>query len=688
MKLKLNQSLAALLFSASVFTACAPVAEQTLSVTPVPMEVNWQRGSFRPDASTSLWIEAPEADRSILAEYLQASPLALKLADSQSGNQVVLKQTDALEGITSPEGYVLSVNSDGVRIEALSGAGLFYGVQTLLQMAADAPEGMTAVTVKDEPRFEYRGIMLDVSRHFRSKEFVKRQIDLLSYYKINRLHLHLTDAAGWRIEIKKYPRLTQFAAWRPQAVWKDWWNGKREYCEETDPRAQGGYYTQDDIRELVAYAQKHYVTIIPEIEMPSHSEEVLTAYPELSCTHVPYKQSDFCIGNEKTFEFLENVLTEVMELFPSEYIHIGGDEAGKASWPNCKLCQARMKKEGLKDVNELQSYSIHRMERFLNSHGRKLLGWDEILDGGLAPNATVMSWRGTEGGLAAIRSGHKAIMSPGQYCYLDGYQDAPYSQPEAIGGYLPLKKVYGYEPVPDSLSADEAKLMYGVQANLWTEYIPTEEHAEYMLYPRAIALAEVAWSKPENKSWEDFHRRALKIVDELKAKGYHPFELKNEIGNRKEAETPVEHLALGKKVTYNAPYWENYPAAGEVTLTDGLRGGWNYNDQLWQGFVTKDRVDVVIDLEKETPIHSVAADFMQICGPEVFMPERVVISVSNDGKEFTQLAEIKHEVVRDDAVTFKNFGWEGEASARYIRYQALASDKFGGVLFTDEIVVK
>lgn len=688
MKLKLNQSLAALLFSASVFTACAPVAEQTLSVTPVPMEVNWQRGSFRPDASTSLWIEAPEADRSILAEYLQASPLALKLADSQSGNQVVLKQTDALEGITSPEGYVLSVNSDGVRIEALSGAGLFYGVQTLLQMAADAPEGMTAVTVKDEPRFEYRGIMLDVSRHFRSKEFVKRQIDLLSYYKINRLHLHLTDAAGWRIEIKKYPRLTQFAAWRPQAVWKDWWNGKREYCEETDPRAQGGYYTQDDIRELVAYAQKHYVTIIPEIEMPSHSEEVLTAYPELSCTHVPYKQSDFCIGNEKTFEFLENVLTEVMELFPSEYIHIGGDEAGKASWPNCKLCQARMKKEGLKDVNELQSYSIHRMERFLNSHGRKLLGWDEILDGGLAPNATVMSWRGTEGGLAAIRSGHKAIMSPGQYCYLDGYQDAPYSQPEAIGGYLPLKKVYGYEPVPDSLSADEAKLMYGVQANLWTEYIPTEEHAEYMLYPRAIALAEVAWSKPENKSWEDFHRRALKIVDELKAKGYHPFELKNEIGNRKEAETPVEHLALGKKVTYNAPYWENYPAAGEATLTDGLRGGWNYNDQLWQGFVTKDRVDVVIDLEKETPIHSVAADFMQICGPEVFMPERVVISVSNDGKEFTQLVEIKHEVVRDDAVTFKNFGWEGEASARYIRYQALASDKFGGVLFTDEIVVK
>ena len=379
-----------------------------------------------------------------------------------------------------------------------------------------------------------------------------------------------TDNPEWRKVYEERCKRLGFTAYFDYS-WQ--WAYREKYKEAGITALLGTGFDPGVTSVFTAYAQKHYVTIIPEIEMPSHSEEVLTAYPELSCTHVPYKQSDFCIGNEKTFEFLENVLTEVMELFPSEYIHIGGDEAGKASWPNCKLCQARMKKEGLKDVNELQSYSIHRMERFLNSHGRKLLGWDEILDGGLAPNATVMSWRGTEGGLAAIRSGHKAIMSPGQYCYLDGYQDAPYSQPEAIGGYLPLKKVYGYEPVPDSLSADEAKLMYGVQANLWTEYIPTEEHAEYMLYPRAIALAEVAWSKPENKSWEDFHRRALKIVDELKAKGYHPFELKNEIGNRKEAETPVEHLALGKKVTYNAPYWENYPAAGEATLTDGLRDG-------------------------------------------------------------------------------------------------------------------
>ena len=345
----------------------------------------------------------------------------------------------------------MTITPQKIEIKALSGAGLFYGIQSLLQLEGQYGTQIPALCIKDEPRFPYRGMMLDVSRHFFDKEFVKKQMDILSYYKINRLHLHLTDAAGWRIEIKKYPRLTQFAAWRPQAVWKDWWNGDRKYCEENDPQAKGGYYTQDDIRELVSYAQQHYITLIPEIEMPAHSEEVLTAYPELSCTHEPYKQADFCIGNEKTFEFLENVLLEVMDLFPSKYIHVGGDEAGKASWKTCPLCQARMKEEGLKDVNELQSYLIHRMERFLNSHGRNLLGWDEILDGGLAPNATVMSWRGTEGGLKAVEAGHHAIMSPGEYCYLDGYQDAPYSQPEAIGGYLPLQKVYSYNPIPDTL---------------------------------------------------------------------------------------------------------------------------------------------------------------------------------------------------------------------------------------------
>ena len=669
------------------FVGCEQPKE-TLSIIPVPLKADIQGGAFTVNEQTQLWVEAPEADKQILQEYLAASPLKLDLAtELPNTNVIVLKQVSELPGVQRAEGYVLTATDKVVEVQATTGAGLFYGVQTLLQMTKEANK-VALGTITDEPRFEYRGMMLDVSRHFFGLDFVKKQIDAMAYYKLNRLHIHLTDAAGWRIEIKKYPRLTNFAAWRTGKNWKEWWNGDRKYVEEGSEGAEGGYFTQDQCREIVEYAKKHYITVIPEIEMPSHSEEVLTAYPELSCTHVPYKQADFCVGNEKTFEFLENVLLEVMEIFPSEYIHVGGDEASKQSWKTCPLCQARMKKEGLMDVDELQSYLIERMEKFLNKHGRNLLGWDEILEGGLAPNATVMSWRGVEGGLKAIEGGHRAIMTPGAYCYFDSYQDAPHTQPEAIGGYLPLKKVYSYDPIPETFTPEQAKLMYGVQANLWAEYIPTPEHLEYMIYPRILALAEVAWSAVANKNYDDFHGRALKAVDELRAKGYNTFDLKNEVGNRPGADKPVEHLGIGKKVTYaeGANYYSGYTAGGDDALVNGILGGWSYSDQLWQGFLKN--IDLTIDLEKETPIKNVTADFMQICGPGVFMPKQVIISVSNDGKEFTELAKIDHQVVKDDAVTFKAFGWEGEANARYVRYQAEIDRNFGGFLFVDEIVIK
>ena len=675
------------LLTTLAFTSCEQPKE-TLSIIPVPLATEIVGGAFTVNEQTQLWIEAPEADKQILQGFLEASPLKLAVAtEMPKDNFIILNQTDNVPDIKSDEGYVLIGMSKGVEIHAKTGAGLFYGVQTLLQMTREANK-VALGRIVDEPRFEYRGMMLDVSRHFFGLDFVKKQIDAMAYYKLNRLHIHLTDAAGWRIEIKKYPRLTNFAAWRTGKDWKEWWNGDRKYVDEGSEGAVGGYFTQDQCREIVEYAKKHYITVIPEIEMPSHSEEVLTAYPELSCTHVPYKQADFCVGNEKTFEFLENVLLEVMEIFPSEYIHVGGDEASKQSWKTCPLCQARMKKEGLKDVDELQSYLIERMEKFLNKHGRNLLGWDEILEGGLAPNATVMSWRGVEGGLKAIEGGHRAIMSPGGYCYFDSYQDAPHTQPEAIGGYLPLKKVYSYDPIPETFTPEQAKLMYGVQANLWAEYIPTPEHMEYMIYPRILALAEVAWSAVANKNYEDFHGRALKAVDELRAKGYNPFDLKNEVGNRPGADKPVEHLGIGKKVSYaeGHNYYSGYTAGGDDALVNGILGGWSYSDQLWQGFL-KD-IDLTIDLEKETAIKNVGADFMQICGPGVFMPKQVIISVSNDGKEFTELAKIDHQVVKDDAVTFKNFGWEGETNARFVRYQAEIDRNFGGFLFVDEIVIK
>ena len=662
------------------------------SVIPVPLKMEQGTGSFLLSEKTKLYTNLQGGEAELWENYLKALPVQLKEARMKDRKQMLfLLITPKTPQLPSPESYTLSVTPQRIEIRATSGAGLFYGMQTLLQLMQPAGTGsysVASVEIEDTPRFAYRGLMLDVSRHFSTKEFIKKQIDALAYYKINRLHLHLTDAAGWRLEIKKYPLLTDFAAWRTDPTWKKWWNGGRKYLRYDEPGASGGYYTQDDIREILAYARQHYITVIPEIEMPSHSEEVLAAYPQLSCSGEPYKNSDFCIGNEETFTFLENVLTEVMELFPSEYIHVGGDEAGKSAWKTCPKCQKRMKDEHLANVDELQSYLIHRIEKFLNNHGRRLLGWDEILQGGIAPNATVMSWRGEEGGIAAVTSGHHAIMTPGAYCYMDSYQDAPYSQPEAIGGYLPLKKVYAYDPVPASLTAEQAKLVYGVQGNLWVEYIPTPEHVEYMIYPRMLALAEVAWSAPERKSWPDFHTRALSAVADLQKKGYHPFDLSKEIGSRPESLQPVSHLALGKKVIYNSPYSPHYPAQGNTALTDGIRGDWTYGDGSWQGFISDNRLDVTIDMEKETPIHSVTAAFMQVVGAEVFLPETVIISISDDGINFTELQKQHFEVSKETPIRFTDISWQGEAKGRYVRYQAQAGSEFGGWIFTDEIIVK
>ena len=669
---------------------CACAHEQnntTRSLLPAPKCIQHGNGFFTVTNGTVLCVSAPESDRNAITRLFRTWEDMLSVTEKPAdADCIAMEICEKVDGISSPEGYAIEVTEKGIKVKATSGAGLFYAAQTLLQLA-DGGNRIPVCSITDEPQFGYRGMMLDVSRHFFGKEFIKKQIDAIAHFKMNRLHLHLTDAAGWRIEIKKYPRLTDFAAWRKPAIWKDWWFGSREYVEKGSEGAYGGYYTQDDIREIVAYAAERYITIIPEIEMPAHSEEVLTAYPELSCTHEPYKQADFCIGNEKTYEFLENVLTEVMELFPSEYIHIGGDEAGKASWPHCPLCQKRMKEENLSDVNELQSYLIHRIEKFVNSKGRQIIGWDEILDGGLAPNATVMSWRGTEGGIAATESGHKAIMTPGGYCYLDSYQDAPHTQPMAFGPYMPLEKVYSYNPT-DGLKEEQAKLIYGVQGNLWVEYIPTEELVEYMIYPRILAIAEIGWSNPAARDYGEFRQRAVKSVEWLKANGYNAFDLAKEFGQRKEALTPSEHLAKGKSVAYsaNAPFNDRYNAGGKAALVDGIHGGWTYLDEKWQGFI-KGGVDVTIDLGEEKEISTVSADFMQMCIPDVWLPAKVTISLSSDSVEFRDIATIVHNVVRDEGLSFKNYGWNGKEKGRYVRYRAECGPQRGW-LFTDEITVK
>lgn len=601
------------------------------------------------------------------------------------GQRAFRKATASLPVFAQKEAYRLTVSRKGVCIEANTPAGAFYARQSLAQMARGC-DSLQCCTLFDYPRFAYRGVMLDISRHFRDKDFILKQLDAMAEVRLNRLHLHLTDAAGWRIEIKAYPRLTGYAAWRKGATWKQWTASGRQYAEQGEENAYGGYLTQEDAREIVAYAAERNITVIPEIEMPGHSAEVIAAYPELGCLapdgSPARTQGDFCPGNEQTFQFLENVLLEIMDIFPSEYIHVGGDEAGKRNWPDCPRCQARMAEEGLNSPEELQSYLIARIERFLGAHGRKLLGWDEILEGGLAPNATVMSWRGTEGGIQAATMGHDAVMTPGEWCYLDKYQDAQFKEPEAIGGYLPLEKAYAYDPL-DGIPAAAAAHILGVQGNLWHEYIPTTEHTEYMLWPRAFAIAEIGWTPAACKDWPSFHERALRQADYLAGKGYHPFDLRNEFGERKVSLAPVRHLACGKHVSYALPWNEKYPASGAATLTDGIMGSWSYSDGRWQGFLSD--VDVTVDLGAVEDIHYVGATFMMQPPPQIFLPKQVEIFVSEDGVHFEKVGEVWNEVpVADRSVLYPLFGTSINARGRYVRYHATRSHAW---LFVDEIVV-
>ena len=678
------------LFSTLLLIGNSCSERKEIDVIPMPRSVEYHSGNFTISPETKFYTNLSAESRQALTDYLEGTSLSsVPFAESATGNNGIELNLCDSSIVTGNEAYRIEIVKKGVLLSANTETGILYGLQTLLQLLNNGDnKTLPALTINDSPRFPYRGLHLDVSRHFFDKEFVKKQLNAMAYFKMNRLHWHLTDGAGWRIEIKKYPRLTSFAAWRPFDKLNDWWVEGRTFCEQDDPRAVGGYYTQDDIREVVAYAAERHITIIPEIEMPGHSEEVLATYPELSCSGKPYVNADFCIGTEKTFEFLENVLLEVIDLFPSEYIHIGGDEASKSSWKTCPRCQKRMADEHLNSVDELQSYMIHRIEKFLNDHGRKIIGWDEIIEGGLSPTATVMSWRGEEGGIKAVKAGNQAIMTPGKYCYLDAFQDAPNTQPMAIGGYLTLEKVYSFEPVPDSLSTKEAELILGVQGNVWTEHIPTPEHYEYMIYPRILALAEIGWSPSEVKKWDNFHTRALQAVNILREQGYNPFPLEKEIGDKPESYQKVNHLAIGKKVTYANPYSNHYAAQGEKTLVDGVRGGWMYNDDRWQGFIDCD-FDVTIDLGKETDIKQVRAEFIQLKGPYVWLPKQVIISSSVDGEHYDTLATVDNDISPDiETLQFKEFGWEGNAKARYIRYKALSNGIAGGWLFTDEIRIK
>ena len=652
------------------------------------------------------------------------------------------------------EGYELNVDGEGIEVRASQFPGFLYALQSLGQLlpaavygtepAPDAAWEVPCVKIADAPRFAYRGMHLDVARHFFSVDEVKRYIDVMAIHKLNTLHWHLTDDQGWRIEIKRYPELTAVGSIRKATVVRKEWG-------TYDGTPYGGFYTQDEIRDVVKYAADRGVTVIPEIDLPGHMLAALTAYPELGCTGGPYEvwgrwgvaDDVLCPGREKTFEFLEGVLTEVMELFPSEYIHIGGDECPKVRWEKCPRCQAKIRQLGLKDDGEhtaehyLQSYVTDRIGKFLAQHGRRIIGWDEILEGRAPSDAVVMSWRGSEGGIAAAKLGHDVIMTPNSHFYFDYYQSLDTdAEPFGIGGYIPMEQVYSYDPAFPELTPEQQKHILGVQANLWTEYVLSDEHLEYMLLPRLAALSEVQWCLPETKDWNRFigsfrmdeiysqmgyefakHIFGVTasyavdpekggVVMTLTTQGGAPirytldgsdptassplYKAPVTIGEsctfkaaalREGMQTPVYarkfdfNKATGRRIALNAAPTLKYTYGGASLLVDGYRGGPVYSNGAWIGFLNEP-LDVTIDMQGAKPYSAVTVESLVEKGEWVFPPSSVGVYLSDDGSEFTEAAlmSVPQETAGspDGVKPFKVLF--PETSARYLRVVARTVD--------------
>ncbi|ELR72157.1 Beta-hexosaminidase [Fulvivirga imtechensis AK7] len=697
------------------------VTLQSPAIIPEPVHLEVKDGVFQLTDRTAVSFRANDELAESTAGAL--NDILLPILDSKleyrenTTTDVILFKTEA--AIDNPEGYRLNVTDDQITISAGTAAGYFYGLQTLRQLWETTDQEnkggllIPQVEIEDHPRFEWRGMMLDVSRHFFPKEFIKKFIDYLAMNKLNTFHWHLVDDQGWRIEIKKYPLLTEKGAWRVNKEHLHW--NSRPKPEQGEVADFGGFYTQEEIKEIVQYAAERHVNIVPEIEMPAHVSAAIASYPWLSCKQEPIPVPSggvwpitdiYCAGNDSTFMFLAEVLTEVMELFPSEYIHVGGDEATKTEWEHCAKCQQRIKDEDLANVHELQSYFISRVEEFLNANGRKLIGWDEILEGGLAPNATVMSWRGMSGGIEAAKKGHHAVMSPGTHLYFDHYQGQQQLEPLAIGGYSPISHVYTFDPAPDSLG-QAADYILGGQANLWTEYVPTPEHAEYMIFPRIYALAEVLWTPRENKDWDKFISKVNRHLPLLDEKGVNYARSMNNvhvtpefdkekgtISMKMEAENPQGdirytadgsepsvnseiylapmspdqtmtvkaglfqngelvgkisateifiHKAFAQQPEYKAQPAEKYSGNSDFVLTDGIRGSMNFGSGEWQGF-NGDDLELVFDFEEPTTVSNVTVGTLQDNGSWIFRANKVVIYGAGDGSGLELLGDSKANI--------------------------------------------
>ena len=740
----LGWSLAGLLM-----TACSnqPTTVANYEVVPMPLEINTtQQASFLLKSGVTVYYpagnEKMQRNAEFLASYVKAQTgIELQVQAGEGGKGGIVLQLGLAND--NPEAYQLKVDASQVVISSPSEAGVFYGIQTL-RKAVDVAEGsnveLPAVEIKDQPRFGYRGMMLDVGRHFFSMDEIKTYIDMMALHNINRFHWHLSEDQGWRIEIKKYPKLTEIGSMRKETVIG---HNSGKY----DGKPYGGFYTQEQAKEIVAYAAERYITVIPEIDLPGHMQAALAAYPELGCTGGPYEvwtqwgvsDNVLCAGNDQTIQFIKDVLAEIVEIFPSEYIHVGGDECPKVKWSTCPKCQARIKALGLKSDNKhtkeerLQSYVIHEAEEFLNSKGRKMIGWDETLEGGLAPNATVMSWRGEAGGIEAAKQHHDVVMTPNTYLYFDYYQSKDTeTEPMAIGGYLPIERVYSYEPMPKSLSPEEQKYIVGVQANLWTEQV------QYMVLPRMAALSESQWCAPEKKNYEAFLQRVSRLVNIYAKNGWnyatHIFDVMLDLKPNTETGTldavartidnaPIYYTLDGsepttasekytdvikidkpctlrtvairpsgsskitkdeisfskssmKPITMLQPINKQYEFSGATVLVDGMTGNMNYKTGRWIAFYTND-LEAVIDLKEATEISSMTLHTCVEKGDWIFDTRGITVSVSDDNQTFKEVASEAYPAMKesDPNQIYTHELKFDPVKTRYVKVKALSEQK-------------
>ena len=744
-----------------------------LTIIPQPQSMVLGKGYFQFTQETVFVIDPAlmPAQLPFLKQFERASGFKFAVQKvALSGSSVVIDTDKSLP----KEGYTLAVTPQQISIKAADYNGALYALQTLRQLLPNEVEStklvkcdwlVPSVTISDAPQYQWRGLMLDVSRHFFPKEYILKTLDRMAMLKLNTFHFHLVDNEGWRIEIKKYPKLTEVGAWRVDQEDKLWDertpNTANAFANPaTAPKKYGGFYTQEDIKEIVTYATKLGITVIPEIEMPAHAMSAIAAYPELSCHKRPigvpsgavWPITDiYCAGQEETFDFIEEVLTEVLALFPSQYIHIGGDEATHTEWERCPKCQLRMKEHQLKNVHQLQSYFIKRIDDFLTSKGRTLVGWDEIMDGGLAENAVVMNWRGIEVGKKALAQGNPIVLTSD--CYIDNYQGLPDYEPQANGGYLPLKKLYNYNLEKEALadaSVEKSKVL-GTQANLWAEHVGSTEHSEYMLFPRLLALAEISWTNDKLKDWDSFMRRTQHFMQRIDVMGIHYARsvyqvvptVENKEGNiylKLECEvpnadiryalgdTPIEkgekytapiaikgtttykatvfsanatntitsgqitfHKAIGKPVNYSPLYHKSYQGQGEGTLTNVIRGTKNFHDGQWLGWLGDD-VTLSLDLGQTTEVSEVRIGAMDAQSSGIYFPERLTVALSADGKNYREVAAQEEPCTIKGKPSLKDFVLKFDPkSTRYLKIQLknVKTPPKGGDawLFIDEILV-